>query len=651
MPVNHRITGFSLLCWLTVCAGCAQTESPEGAATAGAVSAQTKLDSPDAFQTGIDVSLGARDAMPGAALYESHCAQCHTGQVPKAPHFIWLEMMSGHGLMRTMTDGIMQQQASRLDDADKVAVVEYLTRQRYREAQANRTPANVCTDSTLDPTAIAAATGWGHDNSRFVPASAGGLSAEQLPRLKLQWAFGFPDSLRARSNPAIGYGAVYTGSQSGMVYALDLVSGCVKWHFQASAEVRTGVVLTPSNGDRVPRLYFGDILAKAYALNALTGELIWSRKMDDHASATLTGTPTLHGDTLYVPVSSLEVTSAADPDYDCCTFRGKVTALDIADGSVRWNAYSIPQAPRAVATTSTGAQVMAPSGAPVWASPTVDADAGLLYFGTGENYSSPADGNSDAIIAVDLQTGARVWRWQATANDAWNVACMMENNPNCPRENGPDFDLGSSILTITLADGSKRLIAGHKDGSVFALPPPSEQGANPAPLWTTRVGRGSIQGGVHFGMASAEGRIYVPINDMNDTRNGDNLDPALARPGVHAVNTQTGAIVWQSVAPNTCGEGRPFCDPGVSAAITAVPGAVIAGHLDGKLRAYQGDTGATLWEFDSAREFTTVNGVQARGGSISGGGAAIGAGYLAVNSGYGLYFHEPGNVLLVFAAE
>ncbi|MFK7913502.1 MAG: PQQ-binding-like beta-propeller repeat protein [Pseudomonadales bacterium] len=642
-------TGLLLACAGVILASCTQTEPSAASTESSATQAQAALDSPDAFQTGADASLGPRESMPGAALYESNCAHCHTGQVPKAPHFIWLEMMSGHGLMKTMTDGIMQQQAAGLAQSDKVAVVEYLTRQRYEHGSAaSATPQNLCTDPTINARAGAAASGWGHDNSRFVPASAGGLQASTLPRLKLQWAFGFPDSLRARSNPAIGYGAVFVGSQDGTVYALDLASGCVKWHFQASAEVRTGVVLTPSSHGSPPRLYFGDILAKAYALDALTGDLIWSRKMDDHASATLTGTPALHGDTLYVPVSSLEVTSAADPAYDCCTFRGKVTALNVADGSERWVAYAIPEAPAEVAKTSAGARVMAPSGAPVWASPTVDAEAGLLYFGTGENYSSPADGNSDAIIAVDLKTGARVWHWQATANDAWNVACMMQDNPNCPGEDGPDFDLGSSIIRMDLADGRARLIAGHKDGSLFALDPAAK---GQPPLWTTRVGRGSIQGGVHFGMAAGEGRVYVPINDMNDTRNGDQLDPALARPGIHAVAADSGAILWQNVAKNTCGENRPFCDPGVSGAITAVPGAVIAGHLDGKLRAYEGASGDVLWEFDSARDFDTVNGVPARGGSISGGGAAVGNGYLAVNSGYGLYFHEPGNVLLVFAPE
>ncbi len=625
--------------------GCAPT-TPQSATQEEATAAS--LESPDDFQTGIDNSLGPREAMRGASIYAAACAGCHTGQVPKAPHFIWLEMMSGQSLMHAMNEGIMRAQSAALTTSDKVAVVEYLTRTRYEPDAEGSANINQCRNRDLDVAAGAAAVGWGHDNRRFVPEDVGGLSASNVSNLKLKWAFGFPDALRARSNPAIGYGAVFVGSQDGSVYALDLDSGCVKWRFKAAAEVRTGIVVSTNAGSGAPRVYFGDILAKAYALNALTGELQWERKMDDHASATLTGTPALYDGALYVPVSSLEVTSAADPAYDCCTFRGKVVKLNAADGEPLWTAYAIPQTPAVTGTTSAGAKIYSPSGAPVWASPTIDAEQGVLYFGTGENYSTPADGNSDAIIAVNLETGARLWRWQATANDAWNVACMMANNPNCPPEDGPDFDFGSSLLRIDVDGQTPRLLAGHKNGSVFSFHPANIEAG---PLWTTKLGRGSIQGGVHFGMAAEGERLYVPINDMNDTRNGDVLDPALARPGVHAISARDGSVLWQAVAQDQCGKDRPFCDPGVSAAITAVPGAVIAGHLDGRIRAYDGDSGEVLWSFDSARPIATVNGVSARGGGMSGGGAAVGAGHLAVNSGYGLYFHEPGNLLLVFSTE
>ena len=384
--------------------------------------------------------------------------------------------------------------------------------------------------------------------------------------------------------------------------------------------------------------------ARLYALDALTGKLLWSRRMDDHPSATLTGTPLLHAGKLYVPVSSLEVVPAANPAYPCCTFRGKVSALDAATGEVAWEFHPIPNPPASLGRTAVGAERFGPSGTPVWASPVVDTRRGVLYVGSGENYSSPSDENSDAIFAVDLATGKRVWQRQTIAGDAWNVACMMANNPNCPAEKGPDFDHSSSILLVDLPGGKQLLVTGHKNGEVYGLDP-DRRGAL---IWRTKIGRGSIQGGVHFGMAVDGTTLYAPVNDMNNTRNGQFLDPALARPGMHAIDLTTGKLLWSKVQPNLCGKDRPMCDPGISAAVTAIPGAVIAGHLDGHLRAYASGDGTLLWDVDTTRAVDTVNRMPGRGGSMSGPGAAVGEGYVAVNSGYGLYFHEPGNLFLVF---
>ena len=85
--------------------------------------------------------------------------------------------------------------------------------------------------------------------------------------------------------------------------------------------------------------------------------------------------------------------------------------------------------------------------------------------------------------------------------------------------------------------------------------------------------------------------------------------------------------------------------------MTAIPGAVIAGHLDGRLRIYAADDGAVLWEFDTNKTFETISGETARGGSMSGGGPTVADGMLYVNSGYGIYFHMPGNVLLAFGKK
>ena len=590
-------------------------------------------------------ALGDRSAMPGAPLFAQHCAGCHEGQVYKAPHTSWLEMMSVHTLYRSLTEGVMQTQASALSDDNKRDIAEYIAQARLDSAPDE--PAVVWCAETVVEKAFNASelTGWGRDTNRFVPHDVAGLSNADLTNLELKWSFGFPGATRARSQPIIAMDTVYVGSQDGTVYAFDLETGCARWTYEARAEVRTGVVLGESQDGSGTLAFFGDIIGTVYAVNARTGEEMWQRSADDHHSATLTGTPAFLDGRLYVPVSSLEVIPAANPEYVCCSFRGHVLALEADSGQTVWDSYSIPAPAVSVGKTSAGVDVLAPSGAPVWTSPTIDKEKNLLLFGTGENYSSPADNNSDSIIAVDLDTGARRWARQTFEGDAWNVACMMANNPNCPEEDGPDYDQASSPLLITTKEGKTFVVAGQKDGRVFALDWQTGQDK----YWEVDLGRGSIQGGVHFGMAAAEQTVYVPINDMNDTRNGEWLDPALVKPGLSALNVETGEVLWQHVQENLCPEDRPLCDPGISAPVTALENAVIAGHLDGYVRIYDAKNGEVLWSFNTVRPFDTVNGIAATGGGMSGSGPAVGAGHVVLNSGYGLYFHEPGNALLVFA--
>ncbi|MFK7730802.1 MAG: PQQ-binding-like beta-propeller repeat protein [Pseudomonadales bacterium] len=584
----------------------------------------------------------------GAGLYKQHCAHCHNGSVAKAPHLVWLSMIGPQKIYKALNSGIMRPQAAALNDEQHRAIAEYLTNDTLDNSeQLAYAPACDATRIALNPDARLPKTGWGHDTSRFIPAEIAKLSATDVPKLELKWAYAFPGVTRARSQPAVGFGAVYMGSEEGSVYALDVETGCAHWRFEASAEVRTGVVLSPATADQPPIAVFGDVIANLYAVNALTGELMWRLRADEHPSATLTGTPAVSGNTVYAPVSSLEVVAAANPEYDCCRFRGNVLAVDLASGDIRWRHYSIPEPPALVKKTVVGTKVLGPSGAPIWGSPTVDEKRGLLYVGTGENYSSPADGNSDAIIAVTLDGGQRAWEFQSIKNDAWNTACQFKDNPNCPVEKGPDYDYGASILLVDLPNGKQVLVAGNKNGAVSAHDPDN----NGALLWREKVGRGSIQGGVHFGMAAEGSTVYVPINDMNHSNDGSILDESAARPGVNALNAANGERLWSHVQKGSCPEALEFCDLGVSSAVTAIPGVLFAGHLDGFLRAYNKKDGRVLWEYDTKQAVPAVNGVMAKGGSMSGPGATIANGHVFLNSGYGFSAHMPGNMFAVFGVS
>jgi len=593
------------------------------------------------------------EASPGAAVYQRVCQACHEGQVPRAPHKSMLALLSGTSIVAALEHGLMSAQGATLTPNERVQVAEYLTGAAIGSSKGLHAPP-ACKGAARDfeRASLPAPYGWGYDNARFVPANVAGMDAKSAARLELKWALGFPSAIRARSQPHIAYGAVYVGSQDGTVYALDLKTGCVRWTYQAAAEVRTAVVpMQPPvsvKGANRPRVYFGDVIGRMYSLDAFTGQLAWSVKLDDHPSASLTGAAAVHEGVLYAPVSSLEEMRVLDPHYECCTFRGSVVALDAWTGQRKWKSYTITAPLGSAGKTPRGTKVLAPSGAPVFNSPTVDAERGLLYIGTGDNYSSPADDRSDAVLAFRLSDGKLMWSRQLTAGDAWNLACAVEDQSSCPAERGPDWDLSASVLLMRKADGRDLIIAGQKSGVVYALDA-NRQGAI---VWRTAVGRGGIQGGVHFGMAAHGNRIYVPISDMRDTSVSPSqpLDPKFpARPGLHALDLTGGQIIWSALAANRCSD--PSCDPGISAAVTAVPGVIFAGHLDGRFRAYDSTSGAVLFEYNTHQDFKTVSGDLAQGGSISGAGPAVRDGYVVLNSGYGFAYHMPGHVLLVFAAR
>ena len=627
--------------------GCGSGEAPSGEALDSPVSAAaTDQDKDNTAQANLNLLL-ARQAMPGKPIYDAACASCHEGAVKKAPHRDMIGLMPPEAILRSMEEGIMQAEASGLTPDERVQVAEFLAGVAMGTVAATDLPA--CGNEVPPPDFSTApdVINWGLEptNTRHIPAADAGLSAGQLPSLKPRMAIRFPSANRARSQPTFAGNAILVGSHSGKVYALDQESGCAHWSYQASSEVRTGIVFGRLPGDQEAPLtvaFFGDLLGHVYAVNASTGGELWRQRADDHPNTTITGTPSLHEGVLYTPVSSLEVNLGLDPYYECCTFRGSVAAYDAATGELLWQTFTIDEPAVVQYQNRAETNMWGPSGAVIWNSPAIDAKRNQLYVATGENMSSPATLTSDAIFAMALDDGAVNWVFQATANDVWNTACDTENDHSCPPEGGPDFDFGAATMLLTASDGRELVIGGQKSGIVHAVNP--DDGSV---VWQTRVGRGGIQGGVHFGMAAAGDRLFVPMSDMADGREYDTPD----RPGMHALDIRTGEILWSSLNPDAC-KGRDFCHPGVSQAVTAANGVVYAGAMDGVLRAHDVETGAVLWELDTTQEFTTITGETTHGGSFGGAaGPIIHQGELALSSGYGIYNHMAGNLLLVLSAS
>jgi len=491
-----------------------------------------------------------------------------------------------------------------------------------------------------DPSKLPRWNGWGNDptNARFQPAAAAGLTTRSVPKLTLKWAFGIPGGTAMTAQPTVFAGRLFFGSENGTVYALDATTGCTYWQFKTDAGVRSAVSVGPIAGTRPVKYaaYFGDFRANVHAVDALTGERIWSLKVDDHAAARITGGPTLVDGRLYVPVSSLEELPGARPNYPCCTFRGSIVAIDANTGKQLWKTYTIPEAPTMAGKNAAGTPLWKPAGAAVWAAPTVDVGRKLLYAATGNAYTDPAAPTSDAVIAMSLETGAIQWVSQVTPKDSFVVGCRPDND-NCPDDVGPDFDFGNSPILRRLANGRSVIVIGQKSGVAYGMDPDKKG----AVVWQYRAGQGSALGGIEWGSAADERVMYVPVSDVTRADAG----------GLHAIGVGSGERIWHTPAPALTCKGGLGCTGAQSAAISVIPGVVFSGSVDGHIRAYDTGDGRIIWDFDTVRDFDTVNGVRASGGSIDGPGPTIAGGMLYTGSGYGRWLGRPGNVLLAFAVQ
>ena len=614
------------------------------------------LPGPCLFAQGLSESTGVN-------LFKNNCTTCHgVTPVEHAPTEATIRQMPPERIYEAITTGSMKENAAALTEANKRLLAEFMGGRKIDKEDAGdmKNMPNACAahPPVKDMTAPSW-NGWGDlSNTRFQSAKAAGLTAGKVSRLKLKWAFGFPGA-NALYGQTVFDGRVYVSSNAGYVYSLDASTGCIHWSFHSQAVVRSGITIGPLK-DGAARIvaYFGDIRGNAYALDASTGEVIWKVATDPHPLARVTGNPRLYQNRLYVPLASLEEDESRSPTYICCTFRGAIVALDSETGKQVWKTYTIPQEPKFIKKNSAGIDYMGPSGSGVWTTPIVDTKRRALYFGTGNAFSEPAT-TSDSIMAMSLDTGKILWWQQANKDDVWHGGCMQTvpgrsnagrgggRGPaagpgrggappyppeNCVEKTGPDWDYAASPNLATLPDGRTAIVASPKQAVVRLLDPDK----NGATIWEQDVARG-IGGGageIVFGGAVDQNTIYFGLQLGN---------------GLVAMDLATGVEKWF----------RPLKNPeqmaahrGVVAAVNVIPGVFFAPGMDGILRAVSTTDGSPIWEFDTAQEFQTVNGVAAKGGSIGAGGASIAGGMVFAGSGYvGFQNGVPGNVLLAFAPQ
>lgn len=612
------------------------------------------------FVVMVNPSMAAQEAT-SQELFLQNCGTCHLDPPTEViPSMDVLTQMDASAILAAMNSGAMRIQAQPLSLTQRTGIAEYISGTALITAIIDPSIGLCSQPIALDISNTASRwNGWGGDgsNQRF-QSSETKISAENVANLKLKWAFGIANATQSRSQPAIIDGVLFMASQTGVVHALDAESGCTYWRYQADSSIRTAIsvatitinsnvkegldvnVISSDEGlekntaEEIPAIFFTNAQTIVSAVNALTGELLWSTKMDDHPAAAGTGALTYHDGVLYVPVAGVsEETASSRADYECCTFRGSITALNANTGERIWKTYTVDES-QSRGVNDEGVPLWGPAGVAVWSSPTIDEKRELIYVATGNAYADPAPSTSDSIIALSMETGEIIWVNQVL-NDVWILGCNSPN-PNCPNEVGPDFDFSASPILTTLENGKDIIIATQKSGLGFSLDPDNEG----ALLWDYRWGDGSGAGGV-WGAAVDERYAYFAVADMFSPVPG----------GLRAVELASGNEVWSSPPQDPLCGGGQGCNAAQGAAVTTVPGLVFSGANDGGIRAYSTETGEVLWLYDTGKAFGTVNGVEASGGSIDGPGPIVVDGMLYLTSGNGGFFGTAGNVLLAFELD
>lgn len=644
---------------------------------------------------------------PGKAVYDQWCSSCHDdGGRSGAPSLAAIRQLNRATVKYALELGYMKIQAKDVPADDLAQLIDWVPASEGSNdtwIEAARCPVK-SREVRLDKAPRTSTTfGVANNANRAQTAEQAGIAHDQMKDLEVAWVVAFPQTPTMRSQPVIVGDTIFiAATDSGRLYALDTNTGCVKWHYASEMTLRSSLTFAEATDKSPAAIVMGDAAGFVHAVNAKTGGKLWVSNARLNEYNRITGAPVVHDGKVIAPVSAIEVNYAGADDYECCKGQGAVIAFDLATGEKLWTGTTMEEA-RPTRLGRTGTQQWGPSGAIIWSTPTIDPRRNVAYAGTGENVSWPATDTSDAIIAYDLDTGDKRWVFQATKADIWNYACGRRSaNCDWPGEyHSPDHDFGATAMLIERIDGSELVVAGQKSGVVWALNPDNGQ-----LVWSNKVGRGSANGGAHWGLAYDGELIFAPMNDPNRPATpGEN--PAFG-PGIHALDAMTGEIKW-SYKPNQrdCGAEIPaavaytptpewriqpvsapilptprvvtpprpaapaatapatatpaaaaptppprptnICRLGMSPAPLVVDGAVVTGTTQGMLRIFDAKTGAILFEYMTNRDFPeTVNGVKGHGGGLDSAPYIAGDGTLFVQSGYARFGEPPGNVLIAF---
>jgi polyvinyl alcohol dehydrogenase (cytochrome) len=583
---------------------------------------------------------------PGAALYAQKCAQCHDHPVDRIPARAFLGIVkTPEQVVTALTSGVMQPMAAGLSADQIKSLAAFVTGKEVGATHDPDSNANRCTTQAVLKPGPKDWGSWGHDfgNTRF--QGEPGIKAADVPRLKVKWVFAYPGNV-ADGQPTVAGDMLFVANRSGHVFALDARTGCTHWSYAAEGGVHAAIDIGPLPGGR-QAAYVVTENGWLHALDAETGAMVWTVRVEDHPATRLTGSPTLYDGRLYVPLSSLEEVSLFNPNYACCTFRGGVAAVDAATGKILWKAHNIEQEPKQIGVSVSGTKLFGPAGVSIFSAITVDPKRKAIYAGTGNSYTQDSIDVANAVIAFDMDTGARKWFTQALPQD--DICPKAEKPEECSHV-GPDFDFAAPPVLRTMENGKDILVAISKADEAFGFDPDQ----NGKLVWRSKLGKGSRTAGV-WGLAVDQTQMYVGSADVRP-------QPGVTVGGLTALDFANGKTIWHVPAPPpvcawgdtpsplALANGAVNCSATQPGALAVIPGVVFSGSIDGHMRAFSTKDGAKLWDFDTGGSFKAVNAPTATGGSLSNGVEAVANGVLYVNSG-AAGVHQPGNALIAFTVD
>ena len=447
-----------------------------------------------------------------------------------------------------------------------------------------------------------------------------------------KWVFTTGGDVSA--TPTVDGNAVYFPDWGGNLFAVEKDSGRLIWSHKISEyDGVEGAISRVSPAVDGNQVIIGDILnskqahngANVISVDRQTGTIQWMTQVDTHPAAIITGSPIVFDGMVYVGVSSSEETLALNPAYPCCSFRGSIVALDEKSGAMRWKTFDMPD---------NGGQAGGYSGGAIWQPPAIDPKRGMLFAGTGNNYTAPAaveacqdatpsanctaaDDFFDTALAVDLKSGQIKWSKKLQGVDTFTGACGFgttrpaPGNPNCPVPRSPDFDFGGAGPNLV----GNIVGFGQKSGIYWALNPD-----NGDITWSTLVGAGGTLGGIEWGTATDGERIYVAIADSTHVPYTLMSGQQITWGSWSALDVASGKILWQTADP-TVGT----IDTG---SVSVANGVMYAGSYSGQMYALDTTTGKILWNFASG-------GTVIDGPSIADGTLYWGSGYRNIPPGIG----------------